>query len=32
MAGETYMSQAFQSKPVERDGQLVFESGNVRMV
>ena len=31
-AGETYMSQAFNSKPVERDGQLVFESGNVRIV
>lgn len=31
-AGETYMRQAFNDKPTERDGQLVFENGNVRLV
>ncbi|MAT04665.1 MAG: hypothetical protein CL424_06450 [Acidimicrobiaceae bacterium] len=30
--GETYMRQAFDSKPTERDGQLVFENGDVRLV
>lgn len=30
--GETYMRKAFDSKPVERDRQLVFENGNVRLV
>ncbi len=31
-AGESYMRQAFETKPVQRDGRLVFESGNVRLV
>lgn len=30
--GETYMRQAFDSKPTERGGQLVFENGDVRLV
>ncbi len=32
MAGETYMRQAFDRKPTERDGQLIFENGNVQLV
>lgn len=31
-AGEAYMRQAFNSKPTERDGQLVFKNGNIRLV
>lgn len=31
-AGETYMREAFNRNPVERDGQLVFDSDNVRLV
>ncbi len=30
--GETYMRQTFDSTPIERDGQLVFENDNVRLV
>lgn len=31
-AGESYMRQAFHSEPIEREGQLVFENGDVRLV
>jgi hypothetical protein len=31
-AGEAYMRQAFDRKPIERDGQLVLENGDVRLV
>lgn len=31
-AGETYMRHAFDSKPTERNGQLVFDDGDLQLI